>query len=426
MKSLSTMSGNASILTKNVIGINQKMNLDVSGTNFSMKIYPYDMGALTLNGSSGALIRLGIADVGPGGIKTNVDWVCEIIELDEAKLLWVGQEILFNPDSLDNVIKQGGFRKKVVIKGEVASGLLGFAIDPLGKICESISGSLFPEEGITINREGVYAIIAYSGSPWGDSNELRTLWGSAWQRGLWVDALTLNILLGGLDTVGVAGKFIGVDISPLLNATYLQIRSGISNANPQDIGKEFVTIKLKEAISALAKDLRPYLFSSLSDLQHQGVKKWLEAGVGAVGTVMGVFSGTIRTGTRIGNLICNVTPRESAHIIVSATSSPIPQPPTLVIDGGLSSTKQIGQTFNLTGSGYTPNRTVTRYLRQPDGSEIVLTPTLTADSGGNISWSFAPTCSTPAAINTMRVYDDATGRYSNWVTETITPNPSCN
>ncbi|MFA6055735.1 MAG: carboxypeptidase regulatory-like domain-containing protein, partial [Thermodesulfovibrionales bacterium] len=42
--------------------------------------------------------------------------------------------------------------------------------------------------------------------------------------------------------------------------------------------------------------------------------------------------------------------------------------PTLLIDGGTSSTKQQGGTFVTSGSHYTPNSAVTRYMRNPDGS----------------------------------------------------------
>lgn len=99
--------------------------------------------------------------------------------------------------------------------------------------------------------------------------------------------------------------------------------------------------------------------------------------------------------------------------------------PTLRIDGGTSSTRSQGSTFYLTGSYYTPNGAVTRYLKQPDGTTITLSPTLYANSSGNISWSFTPSCSTRPGTYYLWVKDNATGRTSNTVTEIVTRNSSC-
>jgi len=98
--------------------------------------------------------------------------------------------------------------------------------------------------------------------------------------------------------------------------------------------------------------------------------------------------------------------------------------PTLTIDGGTSSSKPRGGTYNFAGSNYTPNRTVTRYLRQPDGSTIVLTPTLSADGNGRISWSFTSLSTTPIGTYSVWVIDDNTGRTSNTVSEIVTGNIS--
>jgi len=95
-------------------------------------------------------------------------------------------------------------------------------------------------------------------------------------------------------------------------------------------------------------------------------------------------------------------------------------PPTLRIDGGLSSSKAQGQTFYFTGTGYTPDSTVTRRLTEPSGNVTVLSPTIPADPSGNISWAFPPSCSSPLGTYTLRAMDDSNGRWSNEVTEVIT------
>ena len=108
-------------------------------------------------------------------------------------------------------------------------------------------------------------------------------------------------------------------------------------------------------------------------------------------------------------------------IIITETSAA----PTLQIDGGTFSSRRQLETFTFTGSNYTPNRTVTRYLRDPSNNVSVLSPTLSADSNGNISWTYTPPCTAPTGTYKVWVRDDATGRTSNEVTEEITPNPSC-
>jgi len=98
-------------------------------------------------------------------------------------------------------------------------------------------------------------------------------------------------------------------------------------------------------------------------------------------------------------------------------SSPVA---SLMIDGGTASTRHLGETFWVTGSGYTPNGQVSRYIDPPVNGSTSMTP-LTADPLGNVSWTFTPTCATvdPKNIVTIYAVDDGTGRTSNTVTETI-------
>ena len=111
----------------------------------------------------------------------------------------------------------------------------------------------------------------------------------------------------------------------------------------------------------------------------------------------------------------------SNPVTVSASSSPSSSVPTLLIDGETASSRQIGETFWITGSGYTPGRTVTRYINPPVNGSTAIT-TLTADRFGNLSWAFTPTCGNFNPRNVVAIYvvDDATGRTSNTITETVT------
>jgi len=112
----------------------------------------------------------------------------------------------------------------------------------------------------------------------------------------------------------------------------------------------------------------------------------------------------------------------SNPVTASAAASPAsPFVTTLSIDRGTASSRQPGQTSSVIGSGYTAGRTVTRYINPPVNGSTVITPG-TADRLGNLSWAFTPTCENFNPKNTVVIYavDDATGRTSNTITETVT------
>lgn len=115
----------------------------------------------------------------------------------------------------------------------------------------------------------------------------------------------------------------------------------------------------------------------------------------------------------------------SGPVTVSASATPLVLTSTLSLDGGTASSRQIGQTFWFSGSGYTPERTVTRYVNPAVNGSTVLTPTLTSDGSGNLGWTFTPTCGNPKNTFVIYAVDDATGRTSNTVTETVTGSTSC-
>ena len=113
----------------------------------------------------------------------------------------------------------------------------------------------------------------------------------------------------------------------------------------------------------------------------------------------------------------------SNPVTVKASSSATPLAPTLLIDGAAVSSRHIGDTFWVTGSGYTQGGTVTRHINPPVNGSQVITP-LTADGSGNFTWVFTPTCGNFDPRNTVNIYavDEATGRISNTITETVTGN----
>lgn len=111
----------------------------------------------------------------------------------------------------------------------------------------------------------------------------------------------------------------------------------------------------------------------------------------------------------------------SNPVTVRALSSPSPAVPALLVDGGTASSRQLGETFWVTGSGYTPGGSVTRYINPPVSGSTLIAP-LAADQSGNLSWTFTPTCGNFDPRNTVAIYavDEATGRISNTITETVT------
>ena len=99
--------------------------------------------------------------------------------------------------------------------------------------------------------------------------------------------------------------------------------------------------------------------------------------------------------------------------------------PSLSLDSQTASTRQQLETFTFTGFGFTPNESVTRLVRLPNSTVMILTPQLFADQAGDISWPFPSKCATVPDTYTVWVIDDVTGRISNTVTEIVTPNGAC-
>jgi hypothetical protein len=97
--------------------------------------------------------------------------------------------------------------------------------------------------------------------------------------------------------------------------------------------------------------------------------------------------------------------------------------PTLAVtpDSG----QQITTAFMWSGSGYSPNGNVRRFVRQPTWEDFREISSVTANGAGQIGWTFTPAC--PDAIGITRVYvvDAATGRQSTTVDQTYILHASC-
>ena len=98
--------------------------------------------------------------------------------------------------------------------------------------------------------------------------------------------------------------------------------------------------------------------------------------------------------------------------------------PSLLIDGGPSSTRAQGGTFNFTGSHYTPSGTVILHLQKPDGSTQTLA-NVTANSSGGVSWSYTSGCTDATGTYSAWAKDYTSGLVSNTVIEIVTASSSC-
>lgn len=265
-----------------------------------LKIINNDMGALTLSNSTGSTLKLELNDVGPAGITTNVDWVVRIVELDSAKIQWTqyGGAQLINPTliDIDSLIKTGGYDQKTIIEGAVGSGLLKFAVDPIGGVADSINAVVFPDTGINLPYDGVYAVIALSGSSFGDVAEYNSVKNSAWQKSLYAEAAGINMFSAAIDVVGVGTAFLDAaganipDISPVLVTELAIIKTELTN-NPDYVGTNAISYFVDKAADTgdkLLDYLRPYIYSSISDLQSSGLKQFFHLAVNAAKSVVEV------------------------------------------------------------------------------------------------------------------------------------------
>jgi PKD repeat protein len=97
--------------------------------------------------------------------------------------------------------------------------------------------------------------------------------------------------------------------------------------------------------------------------------------------------------------------------------------PTLRVEGSTSSTKQQGQTFNLSGGGYSPNGSVRVFVLKDD--KIIDLFQRQADRNGNISWSWPTDCNTATGTYELQAIDETTNTPSNSITEIVMSNPAC-
>ncbi len=94
---------------------------------------------------------------------------------------------------------------------------------------------------------------------------------------------------------------------------------------------------------------------------------------------------------------------------LTVSSSP---KPTLTVNGVTDSSRQIGQTFLFVASGFSPGKSVNRSVSPPVSGGL---DPVTANSSGQITWTFAPTCGQPYAAYEYTATEAGTNNPSNSV-----------
>jgi hypothetical protein len=102
-------------------------------------------------------------------------------------------------------------------------------------------------------------------------------------------------------------------------------------ANPDYLSTAGITYfvgKTADIGAKLLDYLKPYIHSSISDLQSTGLKQFFHIAVNTALSVVDVWSGTVSASSRILNYLYNVTPRESGYAVLGSFTAQIPSVPT--------------------------------------------------------------------------------------------------
>jgi hypothetical protein len=144
----------------------------------------------------------------------------------------------------------------------------------------------------------------------------------------------------------------------------------------------------------------------------------------AQGQASAIFSSTCSdaVGTYSVRWRDNATGRESQAISATITANPACSPVSLSV--APTSGQQNVAVFNYSGSNYTRNGVVRRFLTFPNGTTQEIS-SITSNASGQASASFTSTCADAVGSYAVRWRDASTGRESQSVTVTITSNPAC-
>ncbi|MBF0547437.1 MAG: SUMF1/EgtB/PvdO family nonheme iron enzyme [Candidatus Riflebacteria bacterium] len=333
------------------------------------------MGALTLNTSSNRTLRI-TQDPGTHGITTNVDYVGQLIELDPNKITWTSQkDFFFSPDKIQDWAVNMNSAKIFFVKGEMywVANFVDFIQvlqDKLtGAIGDFLAGLLF-DDGMTFDHDGIYVMVAYSGSPSGPlSNVYSEVKASPWQYTLWKSALRSNMieLVGmllnvGLDATAVldgGDRLTSIDFNSLATTIDESITTYLSGTGEQQTVSDFMSFFLGLLIDSFRDSKEKILNKKLAGGKIENAAKSLLSKLGdfgkkaakeAVTTIIGIFQGAadfgvdvFSIGTRLGDLWINALPREYAVISVGKPLSDFAPTTVAPVISSLEPTSMIAQ-----------------------------------------------------------------------------------
>ena len=318
----------------------QKLAIAAVGpiVTYPVTVENHDMAVLTLEKSANSVIILEPAIVGLLGTKTNVDWVAEIIELDLTKVQFFPafNRIIFGSNEiniLDTLAKDGGFREKLIVNGEI-SGTFAFFSDPVGLLL----GKIFPTQGITLPNPGIYAVLAFSGGPRRSDQaggaEYDAVTSDTHQNDMWKTAFSINIVRAAQDSVGAAINFFpGLSLEAKLasESAFFLVRKAIEakQLNRLDITVTDVSELVQIAAGVLYDAQAPLIHAGISQIPSFAIKKFLHIAVNVALVPIDVFTSSFSVGTRLTDLVINVTPREAAYVIVGSVGAISSVPPSV-------------------------------------------------------------------------------------------------
>ena len=191
-----------------------------------------------------------------------------------------------------------------------------------------------------------------------------------------------------------------IDISPLLDVELGAIKTEIA-ANPGYVTSAYMVSKVSDISGKLLDYLKPYINSSISDLQSSGLKAFFNIAVNTVTSVANVGAGTYSASSRILNFVYDVTPRETGYAILGTptySAPPDTTPPSTPI--GLAATAVSSGQINLSWTASTDNVGVAGYKIYRGGSLIANQATISySDTGLSPSTQYCYTVSAYDAAN---------------------------
>src|ERR1700680_4852825 len=97
------------------------------------------------------------------------------------------------------------------------------------------------------------------------------------------------------------------------------------------------------------------------------------------------------------------------HAFVKSTSNPSCSINPSISVSPSSVQQASGGSFTVSGSGFTPNGTVRRFIQQPGQASQEISG-ITANGSGQISWGFAPGCADPVGNTQVWTIDASSGK----------------